>query len=717
MILRLLLVCIVIHGSLAPLRPGYGATVAQPSGGASSASDRTRVILRAENLEYLARDERLIAVGKVVLEYGDTRLFADRLDMHTQSGIGTAFGQVRLLTSEDDVQATRLDFNLTAEQGLLYDGSGVVSNVYRISGERIARLGPQTLTLQRGRITTCTQTTPDWEFRARAAHIDIGDYVRLKQPSFWVKGVPVFYLPYFLFPIQEERTTGFLPPHFGYNSNDGAVAKTEFFWAISDWMDTTLGLEYLSERGWKPEGEFRYAIDPLSDGQIEGSVIEDRQTNETLWHLLLQQRQEFGWGLRGLTQVDLRSERDPQRLFSRDINLESQVYTASYGALTKRFADSTLSVAGGSFDGIPDSGNFQQFRRLPSLQFEQFLTPLFGLGFVALEASYSRLSDSEIGDNTAVQRLDFFPHLSLPLQLAPWLRFTVTTGVHETLYDHRLRQPSGEAEQPLLLQEGSASRHLFDLRARLEGPALRRRYQRPGSTQAFLHTIAARLDYRYVPDVDQDALPPFDTLDTQVHFLDPLETFTLIDRIEAANYAKVSLLNTLFVQSVSGATVGGMREAARLVLSQGVDFRQESAGGGRLLGPLDVELEVSLWTSWRLLSVARLETATGDLEAASTRLFVALPPAWSVRAGYNYRQNPDVQYLTAGGSAPLLPGLNISYDFRYDGLTGTFREHLLGLHYTAQCWSVAMQYRIRETEDTPFFAGTSFFIEVNLLHL
>jgi hypothetical protein len=495
------------------------------------------------------------------------------------------------------------------------------------------------------------------------------------------------------------------------------VAKTEFFWAIADWMDTTLGLEYLSERGLKPEGEFRYAIDPLSDGQIEGSVIEDRKINETLWHMLLQQRQEFGWGLRGLTQIDLRSERDPRRLFSRDINLESQVYTASYGALTKRFANSTLSVAGGSFDGIPDSGNFQQFRRLPTLQFEQFLTPLFGLAFVALEASYGRLSDSEIGDSTAVQRLDFFPHLSLPLQVAPWMRFTVTTGVHETLYDHRLRQPSGEAEQPLLLQERSASRHLFDLRTRLEGPALRRRYQRSGSAKAFLHTIAARLDYRYVPDVDQTDLPPFDTLDAQVHLLDPLETFTLIDRIEAANYAKVSLLNTLFVQRVSGATVGRMREAARLVLSQGVDFRQGSAGGGRLLGPLDVELEVSLWTSWRLLSVARLQTATGDLEALSTRLFVALPPAWSVRAGFNYRQNPDVQYLTAGVSVPLLPGLNIGYDFRYDGLTGTFREHLLALHYTAQCWSVAMQYRIREIEDTPFFAGTSFFIEVNLLHL
>jgi LPS-assembly protein len=707
----------VISGSLALLGAGgEAAPSAQPSPStAISKNGGQPVILRAERLEYFARDERLVAVGKVVLEYGDTRLFADRLDMHTQSGIGTAFGHVRLLTPADDVQAAQLDFNLTTEQGLLYDGSGVIDHVYRIAGERIARLGPQTLTLQRGRITTCTQETPDWEFRAHEARIDLGDYVRLKQPSFWVKGVPVFYLPYFLFPVKEARTTGFLPPHVGYNSNDGAVAKTEFFWAITDWMDTTLGLEYLSERGFKPEAEFRYAIDPLSDGQVEGAVIDDRQSDATLWNVLLQQRQEFGWGLRGLTQVDLRSRRDPFRLFSRNLNLESQVYTASYGDLTKRFANSTLSIAGGSFDGIPDSGSSQQFRRLPTLQFDQFLTPLFGLAFLALEASYSRLSDSEIGDETAVQRLDFFPHVSLPLQIAPWMRLTATAGGHATFYDHRVTQPAAATSQQLELQDRNVSRQVVDLRAHLEGPALRRRYPHSGSTRAFIHTIATRLDYRYVPDVDQDDVPPFETLDEQMHFLDPLETFTLIDRIAAANYVRVSLLNTLFVQSGYGIAGGETREVAQLVLSQGVDFRQGSAGGGRLLGPLDVELDVNFWSRWRLLSAVRLETATGDLEAASTRLLVALLPGWAVRAGHNYRQRPDVQYLSAGVSVPLWSGLRIDYDVRYDGLSGTFREHLLALHYIAQCWNVNMQLRIRETEDTPFFAGTSFFIEVNLL--
>ena len=53
--------------------------------------------------------------------------------------------------------------------------------------------------------------------------------------------------------------------------------------------------------------------------------------------------------------VDLRSERDLVRGFSGDIRQESQVNTLSFGTLTKRFTDSTLTLEGASFDGIPDS--------------------------------------------------------------------------------------------------------------------------------------------------------------------------------------------------------------------------------------------------------------------------------------------------------------------------------------------------------------------------
>jgi LPS-assembly protein len=657
-----------------------------------------RVILQAETLEYSPSEKRLVAEGKVSVTHGETRMLADRLELNTESGVGSAWGNVQLLTPEDDVKAERMDFDLTAEQGVLYDSTGVVARVYRVAGERIVRQGPKTYTVQRGRLTTCTSPVPEWEFRARQARVGLGDYVALQEPTFWIKGIPVFYVPYLVFPLRDKRTTGFLPPRVGTSNEDGYTVLTQFYWAIADWTDATFGLEYLSEKGVKPEAEFRYAVDPLSDGQLEGAFIREQDTGETLWRVLLQQRQEFGWGIRGLTQVDLRSERDILRRFSSDIRQESQVRTESFGTLTKLFTDGSLTLAGDSYEGIVESGFVGQFRRLPTLRFQQFPTPLLGgRAFFEVETSYSRLSirdprgdpRSTIANNTPVQRFDLFPRLILLLPLAPWTRLTVVGGVHETFYDHQAVESTGTWRQ------------IGDVRAYLEGPALWRRYARSGGQSALLHMVETRLAYRYVPSVDQDDVPAFEALDEPVHFLDPLETFTLIDRLTAANYAKISVVNRLF--TVGGA--GSAQEVVRFIISQGLDIREATVGRGQLLGPLDIEMQFH-WPRWQLASVLRLDTATGALQEANWRALFFVRPNWFVYAASNHRerigQEPETLYVSGGTQMTLLGGLQVGYFFRYDGLSGSLREHVATLLYRAQCWSVEMRFRVREVGDTEF---------------
>ena len=154
---------------------------------------------------------------------GKARILADHLDLNTETGIGTAEGNVRLLTPDEDVQAPRLEFNLSSERGVLYDSKGILAKTYRIGGERIERLDERRFVVQGGRITGCTGLIPDWEFRSRHARITLEDYVVMREPSFWIKGVPVFYLPYFILPIKTERATGFLPPHVGFSEDDGAI--------------------------------------------------------------------------------------------------------------------------------------------------------------------------------------------------------------------------------------------------------------------------------------------------------------------------------------------------------------------------------------------------------------------------------------------------------------------------------------------------------------
>lgn len=691
---RLSVVATLIWLLASCLLPANSQTAAeQPCMTPAGRAQNSGIILQAQKLEYFEVGNRLEATGKVSVIYGDTLLLADRLEMNTETGVGTATGDVRLSTPEDQLRASRVDFDLTNERGLVYDASGLISNTYRVSSERLERLGPQRFVAQRGRLTTCAGRVPAWEFRARRTRLGSGNYVTLQHPSFHIKGVPVFYLPYAVFPYRDERTTGLLPPHLGSDSEHGAVVRGEFFWAMTDWMDSTLGLEYFSERGTRPYGEYRYSLDPQSDGQVQGSFIHDRKTGEDLWQIFLQQRQAFGWGISGLTQLDLRSERDIQRRFARDIQQESRTQTTSFASLDKRFANSRMTLQAEAFEGIPDSGSEATFERLPSLRLEQFPTPLLGLAYVSLSAAADRLRASTLDDNAAVQRLDLFPQLGVPLRLAPWLQVTGSAGLRQTYYQHQ-----GAAE-------GETSRTVADVRATVEGPAWQRRFARHDG--ALIHLLTTGLDYRYVPEMDQDDLPAYDTLDTSEHVLDPLETLTLLDRIGPANYVKLRLANRFFARSAAGQ----IREAAHLIVAQGFHVGDGAPGehAGEL-GPLDIDLGVRLWQFGSLESVLRVTPQTGELQTANWQVAVDLPRGRSLFVHSNYRRNPDVLYVIGGVSMPVLEGLTAGYHTRYDGSRDQFRDHVASLLYEAQCWSINGSLRLRHNGEQTLL------VEANLLY-
>ena len=710
MLLRVWIICLCVwlmsHACPSSLQaqtnarpPAAGATTPPEPCPSAPPDEQNRVILQAETLEYIQQTKRVVATGNVRVIYGNRRLFADQVELHTDTNTGTASGNVRFVTPDDDLEASRIDFDLNTERGVLYDATGKAAKIYHLSGERIERVEARRLAVQRGRITTCTSAVPEWQFRAPEAQIDLGDYVTMKHPSFWIKGIPVFYVPYFIFPIKDKRTTGFLPPRFGISDQFGKIVGEEFFWAMTDWLDSTIGVEYLSKSGVMPSVEVRYALDPASDGQLKFGFLHDRTTDQDLYRLLLQQRQDFGWGIRGLTQIDKRSQGDIVRRFSQSIAEESAIRTASYGAVTKLFTNAGVTLEGASYDGIPESGTTQQFRYLPRVSFSQFPTSLPGGLLFELDTSYARLNTTTILNNTPVQRFDVFPRLTAPVVVPPWLGLAVTGGVHETIYDHRSTGP------------GTFSRQVPDLLAVLDGPAFRRRYDGFVAGQALIHVIQPHMAYRYVPAVFQDGVPPFEALDEFVHFLDPLNDFTLVDRIQPANYAKLSLSNRFYAQGQGISGARSVREVAHLILSQGIDIRQGPVTRGRLVGPLDIDLDLRLWPRWSLESTLRVAPETGTLQEVLWRGNLSLWPGWSVFLTNYQRQSPTARYLQGGLTVSPLEGLRLGYSIRYDALTEEFREHYVVLHFEGVCYRIDASFRARKA------GQTAFFFQINLLSL
>ena len=89
-----------------------------------------------------------------------------------------------------------------------------------------------------------------------------------------IAGVPVLYAPYFTFPIDDTRKSGFLYPSLGYSEENGYEISVPYYFNIAPNMDDTLTARLITERGLLLENEFRY-MNQWSENSLSTAYIAD----------------------------------------------------------------------------------------------------------------------------------------------------------------------------------------------------------------------------------------------------------------------------------------------------------------------------------------------------------------------------------------------------------------------------------------------------------
>src|SRR4029077_5432800 len=96
------------------------------------------------------------------------------------------------------------------------------------------------------------------QFDAHKVMVDVGGNAKIYSSTFLLHGLPVLYFPFATHPVEKEsRQSGFLMPSVGRSSTKGNIVGDAYYWAINRMMDTTIGAEYFSKRGWSKRGELR----------------------------------------------------------------------------------------------------------------------------------------------------------------------------------------------------------------------------------------------------------------------------------------------------------------------------------------------------------------------------------------------------------------------------------------------------------------------------
>ena len=268
---------LAVASTLALLLMAAAAAVAAPSQLIKVPSKGEAVSLRADQVEYQEATGIYLAKGEVEVNHGETRIFADQVRLESRTMVAEAQGKVVFTTSNQVLTGQRLLVDLQAETGKVYDGQiFIYSNHFYLRGKEIEKTGHDTYKVRQGGFTTCDGSRPAWQITGRDIEVTLEGWGTARHTSFRILDVPVFWVPYMVFPAKFKRQSGFLPTQLGTSDRHGIVISQPYFQTLGESQDATVTLTYMSERGLDYGLEYRY---DLGDGR-KGMLIFDYLPND-----------------------------------------------------------------------------------------------------------------------------------------------------------------------------------------------------------------------------------------------------------------------------------------------------------------------------------------------------------------------------------------------------------------------------------------------------
>jgi LPS-assembly protein len=651
--------------------------------------------IQADYLERRPAENFLRFQGSVDIQYGESRIFADVVELNTETGDGTAEGHVRFEDPQQQITADHAEFNLFTRVGTLYQATGSlrgrspVSRVgeaaqpvtFYLTAERFVRETEARSRIRRGSLTTCIGPDPVWQFKSRDSVVETEGYAQLSHATFWIKNVPIFYTPYFLFPTKTERATGFLPPGFGTSEKAGFFLDNRFFWAINEQSDSTIGVDYLSKRGIRPNLEYRYALSEADRGQFNGLFLDDDLTGVQFWKISGTSQQHLPGQIRSILTLDLMSQDNYDRTFEvENLLARTRRETNSYLSFIRNWRDAGVELHAQRLEDAENRAD-ERLTRYPDLGFDLLPTPLpwgpfsFGLGALATIFRYD--STEPLGGDLDARRFNILPQLTGTYAYRPWVAITPFVGLQGTVLDQS--------------RQGTEVQSAAQLGAEIRGPQLFRVYGAQGSTQ-LKHLVEPSITYHWIPHFEEKTRrQPFD----------------IFDDVFPRNDFMFSLTNRLYARTATTEGAFETREFALLRLSQGLDLTGQRGEEFTRLAPgpffadLTLEARAQVTSTLSLRADVAYDYQESQLDIANAGVALQPWPFWTLFVERRFRRDPNIDFFNGGVALTLPKGWSLTYTTGYNARDNVFAGNSVSALYRSQCWSVSLQM-VQRPDDTSF---------------
>lgn len=593
------------------------------------------------------------------------------------------------------------------------------------TAEQIQINEPQNLaSLDQANISICPSSNArgegkkDWHLEFAKLKIDqqskrvIGYHTVLK-----IRDMPVFYSPYFNYPLN-DRATGFLFPDFGSyssltNTTTSTYVKIPYFINLAPNYDLTLSTLAMSQRGVLLDTEFRYLT--RSDQQthrlnLQAAIIDDQLTAKngvatiapdgTLepsspeskrWRINLDSHQDWGKGWQ--SQIQWHEVSDSS--FYSDLPIDERFEKASeirqHAILNYRSKNFHAYLQSLSFTALRTKRNLYQKR--PELGVDWTLWQKQGWRLNTQATVSEFIADNAYSSLTPLEyegvRAYVSPELSYQYSNI-FSELKLSAKVHQRQYRLNHTQEASDLNQQITTPELSAyaalkfERQFQSSTGKAPSTALE-------SNAVYTQTLKPELKYVYIPYDAQQFIPLFDSSARSLDFNNLFATnrFYGIDRIGDTHHLSYALSSELYAPSGNRIISIGAGQIAYLSnreITLSNDSLQEASFS-------DIYAKASLYLNRvQFNNTVKFEHKTLKFLAANSRLHWQTKPNQALFLHYNLERGSTTNYdnISIGGYTPISENTQLGLYHRYNLLNKQNESSQLRVRYQSCCWGLQL---------------------------
>ncbi len=498
--------------------------------GAAPTQEKFPVVVNGDNVFYNSEAQRMEAQGHVKITYRDITVTCDKASVNNQDTTAELEGNVKIEHSKGDIYGTKVSYDFKNRTAQIIEMK-IHSSPFYAWAVNAEKVSDKKYMMQNGYFTTCDLDVPHYRFTAKQVLFYPGDKMVARHVFLRIGKLPVFYIPFFLQPLNENRPRVTLSP--GRDDDMGMYMLSAWRYYFNEEFKGRLHLDYYSRKGFGRGITHKIDSKNFGNGLLKLYYINDKagtsfdELTDTGHNRYKIQLRHF-WDIDPKTNLHLELHKFSDRDFMKDYfyrEYERDNQPLSYMLLQRSLGYSTVSLnAQKRFNKF-----VTQTEYLPEVKLDVFSRPIGVSNFyVSSTSSFSNLTRKNASsaiDNDVV-RFDSHNTLSYQNKFA-WLNVKPYAGIRETVYS---KDVSGREKLIRTIFDTGVELStkiykIFDYGFDIFGLKV----------EKFKHTITPTAQYSYVhrPSVSSSRILYFDDIDVlnREHKL----TLTLNNKLQAKN--------------------------------------------------------------------------------------------------------------------------------------------------------------------------------------